>query len=370
MKILFLFLIFSSNIIAQNRKVEIFKETFVKLVIEPKIDYTKSIEDETKGINFNENSISPNFAIELYNNQNNRFSYKNYIFYWNDIPINLFEEMDVIKGKFPKMNLIEKEKSLELSRGVNLYFFEYNGKKFLKDISITLRNIYNPQNNDFGIFLIEGFPLNGKTYQDNEFSVLLEKLNQKSGYNFNRSRSYTYSTAFKKVDFENMEIFENYFDTEKFRRTKNKNIESQIIMTQNNISFTNDITYIGIDSQNKYVYKEAPTANVEQEVIDKENLIYSDVDSKAEFPGGENEFDKYFRDKISNCEGKLQDIIAKFVVEKDGYISNLILPSKNSNDKYYAEIQSIIKKMPKWIPAKKDGKVVRSLVEKKININK
>lgn len=261
MRILIIFLFFYLPIIgfAQNHKIEIFNKTFVKLYINPKIDYNKSIEDETEEINFKKNLISPNFALLLYKNQNDRFCYKNYIFQWNEVPINLFEELQVVKNKFPSHNLIEKDNIVELSNGVSLRFTEYNNKKYLIDISITLRRMYNPKNNNFGIFLIDGFPLNGETYQDKEFTLLLENLNKSSKYDFHYSRSYTFSTPFKKIEVKNLEIFEKYFDTEKFRRTQNKKIEFQIVMTKNSISFSNNIVYDGIDPE--YVQREAPRAN-------------------------------------------------------------------------------------------------------------
>ena len=51
-------------------------------------------------------------------------------------------------------------------------------------------------------------------------------------------------------------------------------------------------------------------------------------------------------------------VICRFVVEKDGSLSNITVVRSldNSDDK---EAVRIIKKMPKWIPGKLNGKVVR-----------
>ena len=136
--LLILVFLIPSMAFAQNRKIEIYKETFVKLYIKPKIDYSKSLEDETAGIDFKNNSISPNFALLLYQNQNNRFSYQNYVFHWNEVPIHLFEELESIKNKFPSKNLVEDGNSLALSSGIYLSFTEYKNKKYLVNILFLL----------------------------------------------------------------------------------------------------------------------------------------------------------------------------------------------------------------------------------------
>lgn len=92
--------------------------------------------------------------------------------------------------------------------------------------------------------------------------------------------------------------------------------------------------------------------------------IYFEVDEKPVFPGGEEALETYI---IENNEyhdtiienGIMRALVVKFLVEKNGSLSNIeILSSINNN--YDESAIRLIKKMPKWTPAKYNGKAVRA----------
>ena len=89
--------------------------------------------------------------------------------------------------------------------------------------------------------------------------------------------------------------------------------------------------------------------------------IYSFVDERAEFPGGDRELMKWLNNNInyqypSDIQGK---VFVNFVVEKDGSITNVKV-TKSVYPSLDNEAIRLVKSMPKWLPGKKDGEVVRS----------
>jgi len=82
-----------------------------------------------------------------------------------------------------------------------------------------------------------------------------------------------------------------------------------------------------------------------------------------EFVGGEIELSKFLSKNIlypklakeNNIEGR---VIVRFVVEKDGSISNTDILRKLGFG-CDEEVIRLIKTMPKWVPGKQNGKPVR-----------
>lgn len=95
-----------------------------------------------------------------------------------------------------------------------------------------------------------------------------------------------------------------------------------------------------------------------------DNEIHTAVDQQAQFPGGQSALFKFIGSNVkypplaqeNNIQGR---VLVKFVVEKDGSISNVsvIKGVDNSLDK---EAIRVVKAMPKWTPAKLNGNIVRS----------
>jgi len=152
--------------------------------------------------------------------------------------------------------------SLSLAEGVHLNFTKYNGRNYLVNISINLKLLYNRDDNDFGIFLYDGFPLNGVWYTDKLFRDLLNRLNNQLENKFSYERTYTYTTDFNDIELKNLAILENYFqDKEKFKRIKGKRLKNRIVMDANQIHFTNQLTYDGIDHESKIESIIPPSGN-------------------------------------------------------------------------------------------------------------
>lgn len=71
---------------------------------------------------------------------------------------------------------------------------------------------------------------------------------------------------------------------------------------------------------------------------------------------------KFLRENLTypNVDGDVQGtVIVEFTVEKDGSISNPTI-IRSVHELFDAEALRVVSKMPKWIPASHNGKVVRS----------
>ena len=92
--------------------------------------------------------------------------------------------------------------------------------------------------------------------------------------------------------------------------------------------------------------------------------IFSATQMPAQFPGGQAALMKWIKynmiypaiAKDQNIQGK---VMVRFIVEKDGTITNPIIV-KMADPSLDKEALRLIKKMPRWIPGKNDGVAVRS----------
>ncbi len=99
------------------------------------------------------------------------------------------------------------------------------------------------------------------------------------------------------------------------------------------------------------------------DIINDEKQVYSFVDTMPSFPGGASQMVTFFRSNFhypkktmeSGIQGRL---VARFIVEIDGSISNIKMLQKLEPhlDKKFIRV---LKKMPHWIPGKHHGKTVR-----------
>ncbi|MGH1519692.1 energy transducer TonB [Chryseobacterium sp. JK1] len=94
------------------------------------------------------------------------------------------------------------------------------------------------------------------------------------------------------------------------------------------------------------------------------NEIYKDVDQSAEYPGGMGALRKFLGENFDTSlmeggEGTLKTKL-KFVVEKDGTVSNVTIEEKSPNGDFNSEAMRVVKKLKKWTPAKRNGESVRS----------
>ena len=106
------------------------------------------------------------------------------------------------------------------------------------------------------------------------------------------------------------------------------------------------------------------TVSAQKTVVSKKNQkVFDVVEQMPEFPGGMEALFKYMAENMKYPEdAKKQQVegrvLVQFIVETDGSVSNTevlmrVFPSID------AEAVRVISGMPKWIPGKQNGKVVR-----------
>jgi protein TonB len=94
------------------------------------------------------------------------------------------------------------------------------------------------------------------------------------------------------------------------------------------------------------------------------NEIYKDVDQSADYPGGMAALRKFLGENFDTSlmeggEGQLRAKL-KFVVERDGSVSGVVIEEKSPNSDFNNEAIRVVKKLKKWTPAKRNGESVRS----------
>ncbi len=96
-------------------------------------------------------------------------------------------------------------------------------------------------------------------------------------------------------------------------------------------------------------------------------IYYGPTDEmeNCEFPGGYKELEMFItKNRLINAETNTEDTFSritdvKFVVEKDGSLSNIEAKSRAGNKEHEAEALRIFSIMPKWLPATRKGMPVR-----------
>ena len=107
-------------------------------------------------------------------------------------------------------------------------------------------------------------------------------------------------------------------------------------------------------------------------VITIDSRVFTKVEVEAEFPGGTEgwrnflmtnmEMDKISKKiKIPKGETEVREIvIVKFVVSKDGSVSDISIENEDANKIFKDEAIRVIKKSPNWIPAQQNGRKVNA----------
>lgn len=103
----------------------------------------------------------------------------------------------------------------------------------------------------------------------------------------------------------------------------------------------------------------AQTATANDTSNQNKDTKFYPVEVNAEFPGGVEGLYKFIQKNAKNrgCVGR---VMVKFVVEKDGSVSNVEVAKSLSAD-CDAEALRVINKSPKWKPAMQGGHAVRVL---------
>ncbi|MBP5328169.1 MAG: energy transducer TonB [Bacteroidales bacterium] len=104
---------------------------------------------------------------------------------------------------------------------------------------------------------------------------------------------------------------------------------------------------------------------IEDTVVNEvEEEIFVFVEDFPEFPNGEDNMYKYLGANIKYPKDALENgiqgtVVVKFVVEKDGTISNVKAIRKIGGG-CDEEAVRVVKRMPRWKPGKQRGKPVRT----------
>ena len=101
----------------------------------------------------------------------------------------------------------------------------------------------------------------------------------------------------------------------------------------------------------------------------KPDSLYEKVDVKASFKGGREAWVKFVGSKLEYPDYALRHqieglVMVEFVVEEDGSIKDVA--AKWGPEELHHEAIRVVQKSPKWIPAKKDGKNVKSYMAQTI----
>lgn len=128
------------------------------------------------------------------------------------------------------------------------------------------------------------------------------------------------------------------------------------------------VTQEGNDDADKFqAVKEQVVVVPEPQQVKEEpkpDQIFQAVEQPAEFPGGQAALMKWLSNNIRYPESAQQNgvsgrVIVKFVVEKDGSISQASI-AKGVDRDLDQEALRVVKRMPKWQPGKNNGQAVRS----------
>lgn len=106
------------------------------------------------------------------------------------------------------------------------------------------------------------------------------------------------------------------------------------------------------------------TANAQKTVVSQTNQkVYDKVEQMPEYPGGMPAMIEFLQTNIKYPEDAVKQkvegrVMVQFVVETDGSISDVHV-AKQVFPSLDAEAIRVVQVMPKWMPGREKGKVVR-----------
>ena len=142
-----------------------------------------------------------------------------------------------------------------------------------------------------------------------------------------------------------------------------KNICLSVILAMGTLCYAEPF----VADTTKRVSPQSPNDNIalrkdSDSAVIREDSVCRHVDKKAQFPGGPDSLKSFIKRNLilpPLLECYQGSVFVRFIVEKDGSISDVkvIRPIEPLVDD---EAVRVVRSMPKWIPAEKDGKAVRS----------
>ena len=142
-----------------------------------------------------------------------------------------------------------------------------------------------------------------------------------------------------------------------------KNICLSVILAMGTLCYAEPF----VADSTKRVSSQSPNDNIalrkdSDSAVIREDSVYRHVDKKAQFPGGPDSL-KYFIERNfcypPNWVELQGTVYVRFIVETDGSISDVKV-IRSLDPPMDDEAVKVVRSMPKWIPAEKDGKAVRS----------
>ena len=119
------------------------------------------------------------------------------------------------------------------------------------------------------------------------------------------------------------------------------------------------------DIYSKKEQNEKESKSKEEQNESESNKIFNgdDVDQQPSFPGGTNALNTFILSNLkypvwAQEKGIQGRVVVKFIVEKDGSISNVEV-DRSVNPGLDNEAMRVVKAMPKWIPGQINGKAVK-----------
>ena len=107
-----------------------------------------------------------------------------------------------------------------------------------------------------------------------------------------------------------------------------------------------------------------PSAIMHKVNTEDDDDIFDVVEEMPVFPGGQTGLMEFIAKNLrypvkAQKEGIQGRVIARFIVEKDGSVSNLAVARRSASSELDAEAIRVLSTMPKWTPGKQRGKEVR-----------
>ena len=127
------------------------------------------------------------------------------------------------------------------------------------------------------------------------------------------------------------------------------------------------IFYTVCHAQNNTTVPPVPVADTT-----KDERVFTKVEFEAGFPGGDAGWRNFLIDnlKLTKIGRKLkfekgqkqisETVIVKFIVSKDGSISDVTIENEDANPLFKAEAIRVIKDSPNWKPAVQNGRKVNA----------
>ena len=100
-----------------------------------------------------------------------------------------------------------------------------------------------------------------------------------------------------------------------------------------------------------------------EESMPKQEMIYDVVEVMPSYPGGTTKLMEFLNNnvmypKIAQKKGIQGRVVVKFIVEKNGMVTN-VETLRQVNPELDNEAIRVVKSMPKWAPGMHNGKAVR-----------